>query len=135
MSKPAPTPSRTDRLEEALASLPAGGGGHGPEARALAVGTILAISAVVLLIAGWYGASGTLDVGEQVPYVISGGLAGVVAAVIGAVLFLRFSLGRYLRYWIIRLVHEDREQTERLIAAVDRVEAAVRSLRSERALD
>jgi hypothetical protein len=134
MTEPTP-PSRADLLEDALSSLPSGGGGHGAEARALAAGTILAIAAVVLLIAGWYGAAGTLDVGEQVPYVISGGLAGVVAAVIGSALFLRFSLGRYLRYWIIRLVHEDREQTDRVVAALERVEAAVRSLHDERALD
>ncbi|MCC6339518.1 MAG: hypothetical protein KJ056_11655 [Acidimicrobiia bacterium] len=141
MTDPAPPPSRTDQpdrlalLEEALASLPAGGGAHGPEARALAVGTILVIASVVLVIAGWYGASGTLDVGEQIPYLISGGVAGLVAAVIGSVLFLRYSMGRYLRYWIIRLVHEDREQTDRVVAALERVEAAVRSPRDERALD
>ena len=31
---------------------------------------------------------------------------------------MRNSLTRYLRYWIIRLVYEQREQTERLIQAL-----------------
>ena len=39
------------------------------------------------------------------------GVSGIVFAVIGATLFLRFSFGAYLRYWLARIVFEqDRRQ-------------------------
>ncbi len=38
-------------------------------------------------------------------------------AIVGIVIWIRNSMTRYLRYWIIRLVYEQREQTERLIEA------------------
>lgn len=136
------TTSRDEELEEAVANMRIGGL-HGPEARALAIGAILLVVSVLLVLAGWWGASGTIDVGEQVPYVVSGGLAGVAVAVVGAVVFLRFSLGRYLRYWLIRLLHEQREQSDRLITeqqrqadrlveVLERLESAVKQSASPR---
>ena len=43
--------------------------------------------------------------------------AGLLATVglVGAIVWLRNSLTRYMRYWIIRLVYEQREQTDRLL--------------------
>ena len=38
----------------------------------------------------------------------------------GIVLWIRNSLTRYFRFWLIRLVYEQREQTDRLIAALER---------------
>ena len=43
------------------------------------------------------------------------GLAGVVAAVIGAALFLRYSLASFLRFWLARLIYEQKAQTDRLL--------------------
>lgn len=39
------------------------------------------------------------------------GVSGVVFAVIGATLFLRFSFGAYLRYWLARLVFEQQRKS------------------------
>lgn len=121
------TPSgREERLEEAVAALRVGGT-HGPETRMLVLAGILLVASLALVVAGWWGASGTLYVADQVPYVLSGGLAGVAVATIGAALYLRFSLGRYLRYWLLRAVHEQREQTQRLVEEQRRtVDALVR---------
>ena len=38
-------------------------------------------------------------------------LIGVGIAIVGIVIWARNSITRYLRYWIIRLVYEQREQT------------------------
>ena len=43
------------------------------------------------------------------------GLAIVVA---GAALFVRYSMSKFLRFWLVRLVHEQRAETDRLIAAI-----------------
>ena len=47
-------------------------------------------------------------------------LIGIGISIVGIVIWIRNSLTRYLRYWIIRLVYEQREQTDRLIAALER---------------
>jgi hypothetical protein len=46
------------------------------------------------------------------------GAIGIGVAIVGIVIWARNSLTRYLRYWIIRLVYEQREQTELLIKAL-----------------
>jgi hypothetical protein len=47
---------------------------------------------VVLLIVGWIDVSGTEFVAKQIPYVISAGLGGVVALLIGGTLWLSADL-------------------------------------------
>jgi hypothetical protein len=37
---------------------------------------------------------------------------------VGIVIWARNSITRYLRYWIVRLVYEQREQTEQLVQAL-----------------
>ena len=39
------------------------------------------------------------------------GLAGVVFAIVGATLFIRYSFGAYLRYWLARLVFEQQRKS------------------------
>ncbi len=34
--------------------------------------------------------------------------------VVGAALFVVFTLTRYFRYWLVRLIYEQREQTDQL---------------------
>ena len=41
----------------------------------------------------------------------------------GAALFIRYSFGRYLRFWMIRLIHEQRAQTDRVVEALERTSA------------
>src|SRR5258708_36832266 len=44
---------------------------------------LLGVAALVILI-GWVGVSGTPVVAKQIPYVVSGGIGGVLLAVLGA---------------------------------------------------
>jgi hypothetical protein len=39
----------------------------------------------------------------------------------GAALFIRYSVGRLLRFWLVRIVHEQRTETDRLIAAMEKL--------------
>ena len=39
------------------------------------------------------------------------------ATVLGAAVFLRYSLAAFLRFWLARLIYEQQSQTERLLAA------------------
>ena len=53
---------------------------------------------------------------------------GIGVSLVGIVIWLRNSITRYLRYWIIRLVYEQREQTDRLIEALERERSRPRRL-------
>ncbi len=67
-----------------------------------------AASASLLIVIGYIGASGTTEFSSQVPYLISGGLLGLGLIVVGAALFLRYSLARFMRFWLLRLIYEER---------------------------
>jgi hypothetical protein len=43
------------------------------------------------------------------------GLAGITTAVIGAALFLRYSVASFFRFWLARLIYEQKAQTDRLL--------------------
>lgn len=104
---------RTDMAEVRLAD-PAVAG----ERRALQAGIALMVVGVVLVALGWYGASGVSEVWKEIPYLISGGLGGLTVAVIGAALYLRASLARQQRLVLVRLLQEQRHQTDRLVEAL-----------------
>lgn len=89
----------------------------------LIAGMVLAVVGLVVILVGWWGASGTAIVAEQIPYLISGGVLGLGLVVIGGALFVRYSLTRYLRFWVIRSVYEQRAQTDREVEALGRIEA------------
>jgi hypothetical protein len=86
--------------------------------------------AVVITIFTWYQVSGQALLNAQIPYAVSGGLLAIVFAIVGAALFVRYSMTRYLRFWLVRYIYEERTQTDRQVESLERIEqllqAAVR---------
>jgi hypothetical protein len=70
---------------------------------AIAGGVLMPLG-VILVFIGWYGASHTTRLFEEIPYLISGGLLGIVLATIGAAL--------YFGYWLTRIVAGERQMIE-----------------------
>jgi hypothetical protein len=77
-------------------------------------GTLLPLG-IVLVLLGWYGASHTVLLFEQVPYLISGGLLGVSFVIAGGFL--------YFAYWLTLLVRETRGERQDVQAVLLRLEA------------
>jgi hypothetical protein len=50
------------------------------------------VGGIIALLVGYLGVSGTLNTGEQIPYVVSGGLAGLFLLGLGALLWLSADL-------------------------------------------
>jgi hypothetical protein len=96
------------------------------EALLLRLGVAMVVLGAILVLAGYWGASGTAVIAEQIPYAISGGAGGLALIVTGCALVVRFSLARLLRFWLARLVYEHQVQTDRTIEALGRIEAAVK---------
>ena len=112
--------SRLAQFEEEVGKLKVTGGGANPERLGSQWGIGLTILGFVIAVVAWFGALDAKGDNAAVSALRSETFAfiGVGLAVVGIVIWLRNSLTRYLRYWIIRLVYEQREQTERLIEGV-----------------
>ena len=80
----------------------------------LVAGSVLLPLGVILIVLGWYGASHTPWLFEQIPYALSGGILGLGLIFAGGFL--------YFGYWLTRVVKENRRQTELLVAAITRLE-------------
>ena len=81
----------------------------------------------LFILGGYWGASGSAIVSIQIPYLLSGGLLGVGFIVIGSAIFVRYSLSRYLRFWLIREIYEQRAQTDRVVESLTSVETLLRA--------
>ncbi len=121
-----PTNPRIDQFRAEVADLDIKTPADTGERNYLVVGIVLLAVGLGLIFAGYYGASGTKVVGEQIPYVLSGGFLGVGVMVVGAALFVRYSLSRYLRYWLIRTIYEERAQTDKVVDSLGRIEVLLR---------
>ncbi|HUR13775.1 MAG TPA: hypothetical protein VM097_04700 [Mycobacteriales bacterium] len=96
----------------------------------LVVGGTLLPLGVMLVLLGWWGASHTVFVFEQVPYLLSGGVLGLALVIAGGFL--------YFAYWLTLMVRESRLGRAELADALGRVErlleeagAAPRTARSK----
>lgn len=107
---------RLARLEDGVRALEVGGR-RSAERRFMVLGGVLVPLGLLVIVLGWFGASRTSNVYEQIPYLISGGLLGLGLVFLGAFV--------YFAHWLTRLVHEQRTRSAAVVAAVDRLAAAV----------
>ena len=113
--------ARIDQFREDMDRMKLKGASAGSERWMLAIGALLVLVGLVL---GILGAVNTINAGDsptdQRAFIASGSLLGIVLVIAGAALFVRFSLGRFLRFWLIRLVYEGRSDTDRIVDAIER---------------
>ena len=126
MTATSATTDAAARLEQKIGEIQVPEPKSDTEALLLKIGLALPIIGLVLVLVAWYRASDTPYVANQIPMLISGGLFGLGLAVIGLGLFIRFSLARLLRFWMARFVLEQQAQTDRVVDALERGEAALR---------
>lgn len=93
------------------------GGRANPERTMVRLALGLFVVAVAIEIVAFSLSSGASDARDQNDYIILS-MLGVVVALGAVALFVRASLTRYFRYWLIRLVYEDRANTDRLVDAL-----------------
>ncbi|MGN6692886.1 MAG: hypothetical protein ACTHN0_01810 [Aquihabitans sp.] len=103
-------PERRQQFEADIAQVRVKTGGAAGEPRLIALGVVLmVVGAAVALIA--FIASGSQSDTRDVLSTIILAVLGLTVSVIGAAVFLRYSLGRFLRFWLLRLVYEQQDRT------------------------
>ena len=91
------------------------------------MGLAITIAGFAAIGLGWWGASGTKYMYQEIPYVVSGGIFGVALVFVGAALFARYSAARFLRFWLARLVADQQIQTDRVVDAITALTEAVKA--------
>ena len=82
----------------------------------LQVGAVLMVAGVAITIVTYFLSHATFSVADHADDTIIA-LIGVAITILGAALFLRYSLAAFLRFWLARLIYEQQTQTDRLLAA------------------
>jgi hypothetical protein len=119
-----PVPSRLKRLATAIDGMRHGRNDRNLRKIMQLLGMLTIGFGFVCILLGWYGASHSPYLYQEIPYLISGGLLGV-ALVIGGGTLVRSA-------WSLRQVEEDRRNALAIVRSVDRLERILRTLNEER---
>jgi len=108
---------RLAQFQEEVGKLKVSGGGANPERLGSQWGIGLAILGMIIAIISWISARQDTAF-EFIQRDTIAAMIGIGISIVGIAIWVRNSITRYLRYWIIRLVYEQREQTEQLVKAL-----------------
>ena len=106
---------RLRQFQAEVDQLHVSGGRANPERIGRAAGAVLAVVGLVLGIYAYFGLSHSTTNPLQQGDATVVGLLGVSFCVVGTGLFVVFSLTRYFRFWLVRLIYEQRDQVDRVV--------------------
>lgn len=113
--------ARVEQFRAEIDELKLKGGSAENEKRLLILGIALMVAGVALALFGaiQVGSAGGSPA-DQRAYMAQGSFLGIALAIVGASLFVRYSLARYLRFWLIRSTYESRSNSDRIVDAIER---------------
>lgn len=114
-------PDRVAAFQKEIDSMKLKATGAENESRLLILGAVLAVAGLALAIYGGIQVQNAGDsAADQRAFMATGSYIGLALIIGGAALFIRYSLARYLRFWLVRLVHESNANTDRIVDAIER---------------
>ena len=116
-------PERVQAFQNEIESMKLKAAGAENESRLLIAGVLLAVIGIGLTVLTAVQIPNESDPVKQTTLLATGSLLGIALLIAGIALFVRFSMARYLRFWLIRLVHESRANTDRIVEALERATA------------
>lgn len=111
-------PERIAEFQKEIGELKTKASSGQNESKLLVLGVLLAVAGLVLAIYGGIQVQRNLIDANQRSFMATGSFIGIALIIAGSALFIRYSLARYLRFWLIRLVHEERANTDRIVDAI-----------------
>jgi hypothetical protein len=118
-----PVPSRLQRLAAVVDGARRGRTDRSVRKVMQVLGMLTMAFGFFCIVLGWYGASHSPYLFQEVPYLISGGLLGV-ALVIGGGVTVRCA-------WSLRQVEEDRRNALAIVRSIDRLERILHESRAD----
>jgi hypothetical protein len=117
---PMPVQGRLQRLSAAVEGARRGRSDRNVRKILQVLGMVAIAFGFVCIILGWYGASHSPYLFQEVPYLISGGLLGIALVFAGGILVHSA--------WSLRKIEEDRRNALAIVRSVDRLERILRSV-------
>jgi hypothetical protein len=112
-------PPRLAEFQREVDQLKLTGGRANPERTATLAAMVLFVVAVIIVVVAYSRSNNAQDPREQTDSIILA-LLGVVVALGAVGLYVRNAMTRWFRYWLVRLIYEDRAQTDRIVDAIER---------------
>lgn len=112
-------PERVEQFKRDIAEMQVKDPAAGRDRLALRGGVALMVIGVVVAIVAYFLSHNTSNPLSQNDAMIIA-LIGVAVTVVGAALFLKGSLSMFLRFWLARLIYEQKSQTDRIVDVAER---------------
>ncbi len=100
---------RRQQFEADIAKIRLRTGGSANEPRLVALGAALMVAGSVVALVAFLVSGSQTDTRDVLSTVILATF-GLTLAVAGAAVFLRYSIGRFLRFWLLRLIYEQQDR-------------------------
>jgi hypothetical protein len=107
-------PERVEQFKRDIAEMQVKDPAAGRDRLALRGGFALMVIGVIVTIVGYVVSHGTSNPLSQNDALIIA-LIGIAVTVLGAALFLKGSLSTFFRFWLARLIYEQKSQTDRIV--------------------
>ena len=107
-------PERVDQFKQDIAAMQVRDPAAGRDRLFLRGGVTLMIIGVIVAIVGYVLSHQTKIALEQTDAMIVA-LIGIALTIVGSALFLRGSIAGFLRFWLARLIYEQKAQTDRVV--------------------
>jgi hypothetical protein len=112
-------PERVEQFKRDIAEMQVKDPAAGRDRLASRGGFTLMVIGVIVAIVGYFQSHNTSNpLGQRDAIIIA--LIGVAVTVLGAALFLKGALSNFLRFWIARLIYEQKSQTDRIVDVAER---------------
>jgi len=108
---------RVEQFKAEAADLNLKAGSAARDTQLQTVGVVLMVVGVVLGFVSYAGATGAPTDGDVLEYVALA-VASAGLTVFGGFVFLRYSLGKFLRLWLLRQMYEGQAHVDRVVEAV-----------------
>ncbi len=106
--------SRLEQFHEEVGKLRASGGRANPDRWVFRIGVLFVLVGLAFSLVSFIMTAGASNSVNHLDLVVSA-LFGLSLTLVGLVMIVVSSFRRFMRYWLVRLVFEYREQTDRVV--------------------
>lgn len=105
------TEDRAEEFQEQIAAMRTKTSRTSSEQVLLVIGILLMLAGIVLGFISYFSSTNSDKVLDQNELIILA-ILGVSLSLAGVAIFLRYSIGRFLRFWLLRQIYENRSKSE-----------------------